>query len=70
MWKRLKDYLREQQYQQGCRDREAGLLPRLQDAIYLDGYLKNRPEGLDGVIQYFPSIESYFKVLQNGWNQP
>lgn len=55
------DHLREQDYQQGCRDREAGLLPRRSGDIYLEGYLQGRLGGLDEVIQYFPSLESYFK---------
>lgn len=57
------DHLRERRYQQGRRDRDAGLLPRLEGSIYMSGYLQGRPEGLDGIIQYFPSIESYLK-----WN--
>ncbi len=51
--------LRETRYQQGRRDRDAGILPKLGDSTYLEGYLKGRPEGLDGIMQYFPSIESY-----------
>jgi hypothetical protein len=53
------EHLREQHYQQGRCDRDAGLLPRMQGSAYLEGYLKGRPEGLDGVIRYFPTIESY-----------
>ena len=57
MLKRLK----EQHYQQGCRDRQAGLLPRKLGDVYLEGYLKGRPGGLDEVMQYFPTLESYLK---------
>ena len=53
------EHLREIRYQQGQCDRDAGLLPNQQDSIYLEGYLKGRPEGLDGVIQYFPSVEAF-----------
>lgn len=52
---------REIAYQQGCRDRDAGLLPQKQGSIYLEGYLKGRPEGLDGIMQYFPSVDDYLK---------
>jgi hypothetical protein len=55
------EHLREQRYQQGRRDRDAGILPKLQESAYLEGYFKGRPEGLDGMIQYFPTIESYLK---------
>lgn len=51
--------LREIRYQKGCSDRDAGILPKMQDSVYLEGYLKGRPEGLDGIIQYFPSFEEY-----------
>ncbi len=57
MFKRLT----EQHYQQGCRDRQAGLLPRMPGDIYLRGYLQDRPGGLDEVVQYFPTVESYLK---------
>jgi len=53
------NFLRENRYRQGCCDRDAGLLPRTQDKVYLEGYLKGRPEGLDTTIQYFPSLEEY-----------
>lgn len=53
------EYLRKQHYQKGQRDRDAGLLPQMDGSIYLEGYLKGRPEGLDGIVQYFPSVESY-----------
>jgi hypothetical protein len=52
-------FLRENLYQQGCCDRQAGLLPRMQKKVYLEGYFKDRPEGLDTIIQYFPSTEEY-----------
>lgn len=55
------EHLRENNYQHGCRDRDMGLLPRRQDSAYLEGYLKGRPKGLDGIIHYFPSIEAYLK---------
>lgn len=55
------EHLREKHYQRGRRDRDAGLLPKSQESVYLEGYFKGRPEGLDGVIQYFPSIESYLE---------
>ncbi|OUL26819.1 hypothetical protein [Nostoc sp. 106C] len=55
------NHLREIRYQQGCRDRDAGFLPKMHDSIYLEAYLQGRPEGLDGIIQYFPSIEAYMK---------
>jgi hypothetical protein len=54
-------HLREIRYQQGVRDRRFGYLPKRQDSTYLEGYLKDRPEGLDGVVQYFPTVEAYFK---------
>lgn len=58
------EYLREQRYQQGQRDRDVGLLPRRHDTDYLEGYLKGRPEGLDGIMQYFPSIDDYLNYRQ------
>jgi hypothetical protein len=53
------NHLRQQRHQKGQRDRDAGLLPRMQDSAYLEGYLKGRPEGLDGILEYFASIEDY-----------
>jgi hypothetical protein len=53
--------LREIRYQQGCSDRNAGILPKMQDSVYLEGYLKSRPEGLDNIVQFFPSFEEYMK---------
>nr|RNJ68874.1 MAG: hypothetical protein EDM05_13070 [Leptolyngbya sp. IPPAS B-1204] len=53
------NYLRQEQFQKGQRDRDAGLLPRMQDESYLSGYLKGRPEGLDETIQYFASVDEY-----------
>ena len=53
------NYLRQEQFQKGQRDRDAGLLPRTQDSNYLSGYLKGRPEGLDETVQYFASPEDY-----------
>lgn len=58
------NYLRHEQFQKGQRDRDAGLLPRMQDANYLEGYLKGRPEGLDETIQYFVSVEEYLSWKQ------
>lgn len=55
------EHLREQRYHQGQRDRNAGVLPKSRDFDYLEGYLKGRPEGLDGVVRYFPSVEDYMK---------
>jgi hypothetical protein len=55
------NFLREGRYHQGQRDRDAGFLPRTQDSAYLEGYLKGRPEGLDAVVQYFPSLEDYLR---------
>jgi hypothetical protein len=55
---------RDMVYQQGQRDRNSGLLPQKQDSVYLEGYLKGRPEGLDGIMQYFPSIEAYLNWKQ------
>lgn len=55
------EHLREIRYQQGQNDRKTGLLPQRQDSIYLEGYLKGRPEGLDGIIQYFPTVEAFLK---------
>ncbi|CAN1213437.1 Transposase [Tumidithrix helvetica PCC 7403] len=52
---------RENRYQEGVRDRNRGILPRLEDSAYLEGYLKGRPEGLDGIMQYFPTVEDYMK---------
>ncbi len=53
--------LREIRYQQGCCDRNAGCLPKMQDSVYLEGYLKGRPEGLDEIVQFFPSLEAYMR---------
>ena len=57
--------IRETRYQEGQRDRDAGNLPRKDDSAYLEGYLKGRPEGLDGVMQYFPTVEDYLKWKLN-----
>jgi hypothetical protein len=48
-------------YEQGLKHRDAGILPQMQDSVYLEGYLKGRPEGLDGILQYFDSVEAYMK---------
>lgn len=55
------EHLREIRYQEGQRDRKAGSLPKRQDSVYLEGYLKGRPEGLDGIVQYFPTIAAFLK---------
>ncbi len=55
------NHLRQQQLQRGQHDRDAGRLPQTDSSTYLEGYLKGRPEGLDGIVQYFPSLESYLK---------
>jgi len=52
-------HIREERYQKGCRDRDAGRLPNMCASAYLDGYLSGRPEGLDDIVQYFPSVEEY-----------
>ncbi len=57
------NHLREIRYQEGCRDRDAGCLPKMQDSVYVEGYLKGRPEGLDGIVQFFPSFEVYMKCI-------
>ncbi len=59
------EHLCERHFRQGQRDRDAGLLPRRDHSIYLEGYLQGRPEGLDGIVQYFPSVESYLQ-----WKYP
>jgi hypothetical protein len=53
--------LREIRYQKGCSHRNAGILPKMQDLVYLEGYLKGRPSGLDDIVQFFPSFEEYMK---------
>jgi hypothetical protein len=58
------NYLRHEQFQKGQRDRDAGFLPRTQDLRYLEGYLKDRPEGLDDTIQYFASVDEYMSWKQ------
>jgi len=56
---------REYRYQKGCSDRDAGLLPRIpQDSAYLDGYLSDRPKGLDEDIEYFATVEEYLNFKQ------
>ena len=61
MFNDLIDYFTENRYQEGCRDRDAGRLPTTQDSIYLNGYLSDRPKGLDDVVQYYSSLEEYLK---------
>lgn len=53
------NHLREIRYQEGRRDQQAGCLPKRQDSAYLEGYLKDRPEGLDNIIQYFSTVEAF-----------
>jgi hypothetical protein len=55
------EHLRERRYQEGQRDRDAGTLPKRQDSIYLEGYLKGRPGGLDEIFQYFSTVEAFLK---------
>ncbi len=50
---------RESRFQEGCRDRHAGILPRKKNHDYLEGYLQDRPAGLDVVVAYFPTVEDY-----------
>ncbi|MBW4459019.1 MAG: hypothetical protein KME47_02080 [Nodosilinea sp. WJT8-NPBG4] len=50
---------RERFVQQGCRDRDAGLLPQSTDADYWDGYRSGRPTGLDEVVRYFPTVAAF-----------
>ncbi|WP_055073692.1 hypothetical protein [Pseudanabaena sp. 'Roaring Creek'] len=50
---------REARYQEGLRDRNAGILPRRNDPNYLEAYLNDRPGGLDAVMQYFPTVQEY-----------
>lgn len=59
MFDHFLETLKEKQRQQGQRDRKAGILPTSTNSIYLESYLQDRPEGIDGIIQYFPSLESY-----------
>lgn len=53
------EQFREDRFQRGCSDRDAGKLPKLNDSTYLRGYFSDRPEGLDAVVQFFPTIEDY-----------
>lgn len=57
---------REEWFQRGCRDRDAGLLPRSTDSAYWDGYRSGRPLGLDEVIRYFPTLESFLAWRARG----
>lgn len=59
MFDHFLEHLKEDQMQKGQHDRDAGILPASTDFIYLEGYFQGRPEGVDGIIQYFPSLESY-----------
>lgn len=54
--------LNETRYQMGCSDRDRGLLPQRQDSPYLNGYLADRPKGLDDEMQYYPTLESYLNA--------
>jgi hypothetical protein len=58
------NYLRQERFEKGRRDRDAGLLPKMQDSAYLEGYLTGRPEGLDETVQYFASLEEYLSWKQ------
>jgi len=55
------DDRKENLYQIGCRDRVAGNLPKLKDSAYLSGYFSERPEGLDGVMQFFATVDQYLQ---------
>ncbi len=57
---------REDFFQLGCRDRDAGLLPQSTDSAYWDGYRSGRPPGLDEVIRYFPTLESFLAWRARG----
>ncbi len=63
MFSRLFNHLFEERtedlFQQGCRDRLEGKLPKNQDSNYIRGYLANRARGIDDDIQYFPTVEAY-----------
>lgn len=50
---------REGLFEQGCRDRDAGLLPQSTNTDYWDGYRSGRPTGLDEVVRYFPTVEAF-----------
>ncbi len=58
------NHLRQERFDRGQRDRDAGLLPRMKDSAYLDGYFTGRPEGLDETVQYFASLEEYLSWKQ------
>lgn len=60
--------IREAQYREGLRDRKAGILPRRNDANYLEAYLNDRPGGLDAVMQYFPTVQEYWHWKLNHSN--
>ncbi|MBF2025577.1 MAG: hypothetical protein IGS48_02260 [Oscillatoriales cyanobacterium C42_A2020_001] len=62
------DHRHEEHFQLGCRDRLAGSLPKLKDAAYLSGYFADRPEGLDSVMQFFPTVEQYWEWKQRSLN--
>jgi hypothetical protein len=57
--------IREARYQEGRQDRDKGILPRKKNSDYLEGYLKDRPGGLDAVMQYFPTGEDYMRWKLN-----
>ena len=52
-------------YQEGYKDRVGGKLPRKKNSDYLEGYCKDRPGGLDVVVQYFPTMEDYLRWKLN-----
>jgi len=55
------EQFKEDRFQLGRCDRDAGKLPKLNDSTYLRGYFSDRPEGLDSVVQFFPTIEEYLQ---------
>ncbi|MCG9892439.1 MAG: hypothetical protein MH252_15385 [Thermosynechococcaceae cyanobacterium MS004] len=46
---------KDERFEQGCRDRKAGLLPKMMASDYLRGYNAERLGGLDEIVQYFPT---------------
>ena len=57
--------IKEARYQEGCKDRVEGKLPRKKNSDYIEGYCKDRPGGLDMVVQYFPTVEDYLRWKLN-----
>jgi len=59
---------KEAHYQKGYQDCIEGRLPCKKNFNYLEGYLNNRPGGLDAVMQYFPTVEDYLRWRLNHTN--